>query len=92
MKILITGGAGFVGSNLAIKLKEAHPIYDISVLDNLVRRGPELNLSRFRKLGIVFIHGDIRNREDFEKIPEFDLMIKCSAEPSVLAGVNGLPE
>jgi len=91
IKIFITGGAGFVGSNLAIKLKKEHPAYEIFVLDNLTRRGSELNLSRFRKFGITFIHGDIRNREDFEKVPKFDLMIECSAEPSVLAGVDGSP-
>ncbi|HEX9804153.1 MAG TPA: NAD-dependent epimerase/dehydratase family protein, partial [Candidatus Dojkabacteria bacterium] len=34
-KILITGGAGFVGSNLALKFKEKYPEVEIACLDNL---------------------------------------------------------
>ncbi len=88
MKILITGGAGFVGSNLAIKLKEKYPLYAVNCLDNLKRRGSELNLPRLKSYDINFIHGDIRNAEDLAEIPPFDCMIDASAEPSVLAGIT----
>jgi CDP-paratose 2-epimerase len=91
-KILITGGAGFVGSNLAIFFKTDNPEIQITVLDNLKRRGSELNLKRLRENNIEFIHGDIRNKEDLDAAGSFDLMIECSAEPSVLAGINGSPE
>jgi CDP-paratose 2-epimerase len=89
--ILITGGAGFVGSNLAIKLRENYPNINIFCVDNLRRRGSELNINRLIEHKIKFIHGDIRNKEDlsFENI---DLILECSAEPSVLAGVNSSPE
>ena len=89
--VLITGGAGFVGSNLAIKLKEDYPSLNITVLDNLKRRGSELSLRRLKDAGVEFVHGDIRNREDliFEKV---DLLLECSAEPSVLAGINSSPD
>lgn len=92
--ILITGGAGFVGSNLAIKLKEHYLNIKIFVLDNLKRLGSELNVNRLKDYSIEFIHGDIRNREDFEfdKSNKIELIIECSAEPSVLAGVGGSPE
>ncbi|MDD2678264.1 MAG: NAD-dependent epimerase/dehydratase family protein [Candidatus Nanoarchaeia archaeon] len=89
--VLITGGAGFIGSNLAIMLKEKYPKSEIICFDNLKRRGSELNLKRLKEKGIEFMHGDIRNKEDFEQIPDFDLMIECSAEPSVMAGINSSP-
>ena len=88
MNILITGGAGFAGSNLAIKLKENYPAYAITALDNLKRRGSELNLSRLRESGILFQHGDIRCKEDLHFDSSFDLIIDASAEPSVLAGIT----
>lgn len=88
MKITITGGAGFVGSNLCIHLKHAHPGYDIIAFDNLKRRGSELNLNRLRAYDIHFIHGDIRNAEDLEQIGHTDVLIDASADPSVLSGIQ----
>lgn len=89
--ILITGGAGFVGSNLAALFRERFPDVVVTCFDNLKRRGSELNLPRLTAAGVRFIHGDIRCREDFEELPDFDLLIDCSAEPSVQAGSNGSP-
>ena len=89
-EILVTGGAGFVGSNLAIPLKSRFPGARVTSLDNLRRRGSELNLLRLAEAGVEFAHGDIRNAEDLA-IPgrAFDLIVECSAEPSVLAGMGG---
>ncbi|MGJ5633812.1 NAD-dependent epimerase/dehydratase family protein [Nostoc sp. CALU 1950] len=85
--ILILGGAGFVGSCLAISLKKHHPQWKIICFDNLRRRGSELNLSRLKNLGIDFIHGDIRFSSDLDPgMFNVDTIIDCSAEPSVLAG------
>lgn len=89
--ILITGGAGFVGSSLAIQLKKNYPSYRILALDSLKRRGSELNLSRLKESGIEFFHGDIRNPEDFNALPPVHMIIEASAEPSVLAGINEPP-
>ena len=90
--ILITGGTGFVGSNLAVGLKRSLPDTKVICLDNLKRRGSELNLPRLKELGIEFLHGDIRNREDLE-LPgtKVKTIIECSAEPSVLAGYDASP-
>ena len=88
MKILITGGSGFVGSNLSIQLKEKNPEFDIVAFDNLRRRGSELNLSRLKAAGVEFVHGDVRNPEDLEDIMGVDLIIDASADPSVLSGIN----
>jgi len=92
MKILITGGAGFVGSALAINIKSNYPSYEVICLDNLKRKGSELNLPRLTKIGVIFIHGDIRNKEDFDTLPKVDFVIEASAEPSVLAGLDGTPD
>lgn len=85
--ILVTGGAGFIGSNLAINLAKENPNITIISLDNLKRRGSETSLQEFRKWSnIRFFHGDIRNDEDLQFKGKIDLIIECSAEPSVLAG------
>jgi len=90
--LLITGGCGFVGSNLALLLKKKYPSLKIRVMDNLHRRGSELNISRLRELDIPFIHGDIRNPEDFEEVGPCEVIIDAAAEPSVLSGINSAPE
>ncbi len=92
MRILVTGGAGFIGSSLCIQLKNKYPHYTITAFDNLKRRGSELNLSDFKKYGIEFIHGDIRNAEDLNVSGPFDVLIEASAEPSVMAGLNSSPD
>jgi CDP-paratose 2-epimerase len=90
-RILITGGAGFVGSNLAVLLRQGSGDVAVTAFDNLRRRGSEMNLPRLSEHGVRFVHGDIRCREDIEECPPFDLLIDCSAEPSVQAGVSGSP-
>ncbi len=86
MRVLVTGGAGFVGGNLVVALAERHPDWEIIALDNLMRRGSELNLARLRDAGVEFVHGDVRESADLAAAGSFDAMVECSAEPSVLAG------
>ena len=91
--VLITGGAGFVGSTLAIAIRRAHPGTKVVAFDNLRRRGSELNLPRLKAEGVRFVHGDVRSLADLAGIqPPPDLILECSAEPSVLAGYGGSPE
>jgi CDP-paratose 2-epimerase len=86
MNILITGGCGFVGSNLSIFLKTYYENCEVYCFDNLYRRGSELNLQKILKYGCKFIHGDVRIKNDFKKVPKVNLIIDAAAEPSVSAG------
>jgi CDP-paratose 2-epimerase len=74
MKALITGGCGFVGSNLAAYLLERDPANQVAVFDNLSRKGSAENLTWLQTLAsaesmpVRFTHGDIRNAFDVEAI------------------------
>lgn len=81
-----------MGSFIARSLKSAYSDIEILALDNLKRRGSELNLPLLRAEGVPFFHGDVRTPEDIEAVGSFDCIIECSAEPSVLAGVNNSPQ
>jgi CDP-paratose 2-epimerase len=66
MKYLITGGCGFLGSNLASEVLKCRE--ELSVFDNLSRLGSEKNLAWLKEQGdIHFIHGDIHDSIAVEK-------------------------
>ncbi len=87
MQILVTGGCGFIGAQLAVHLKSRG--HRVVAMDNLVRRGSEMNLPRFKRHGIEFVHGDVRSREDFVSLPRgIELICDASAQPSVVTGYD----
>jgi CDP-paratose 2-epimerase len=69
-----------------VTLAGRHEDWEILALDNLKRRGSELNLPRLREAGVGFLHGDVRSAADLAVPGELDAIVECSAEPSVLAG------
>ncbi len=81
MKLLITGGCGFLGSNLASDaLKRGD---ELMVFDNLYRSGSRENLAWLQAQGkITFEHGDIRNQNDITRIVQ-------SFEPDVIFHLAG---
>ena len=83
MKILITGGCGFIGSNLAIFLKNKIKNVKISSIDNLSRKGSTLNYKRLYKKKIKNFKIDISNSNKLSRFPKFDLIIHCAAEPAI---------
>ena len=83
MKILITGGCGFVGSNLAIYFKDRGLGTKIDSLDNLSRKGSILNQSRLKKRKIKNFRKNISNYKAIKSLPRYDIIIDCCAEASV---------
>ncbi|MBM3415178.1 MAG: NAD-dependent epimerase/dehydratase family protein [Bacteroidetes bacterium] len=84
-KVLITGGAGFIGSNLALNLLQKR--YDVTVLDNLSRQihgnNPEKNSPLYLSIKdkVYFINGTVTSRADWEKaIGENDVIVHLAAE------------
>lgn len=80
--ILITGGAGFIGSNFVKYLLKKYPDFKITVLDNLTYAGRLENLEEVIN-EITFIKGDICNKEDIEKIGKCDFVFNFAAETHV---------
>src|SRR5947207_1525284 len=89
MKILITGICGFVGQTLAHTLLEHVSGLEIIGLDNLIRPGSEQNRRKLDRLGVKFLHADVRNQSDIDGLPVADWVIDAAANASVLAGLEG---
>ena len=89
MRILITGVCGFVGSTLAESLLERVEGLRVTGVDNLIRPGAETNRIRIERLGVEFIHGDLRSASDIADLPPCEWVIDAAANPSVLAGRSG---
>ena len=85
-KILITGGCGFVGTNVSISLNKLG--FKIYSLDNLARKGSQYNLELLKKAGIKNFKHDISNYKKISQLPKFDLVIDCCAEAAVEVSKN----
>ena len=90
MKLLVVGGCGFLGSNLA-----AHGIrigYDVTVFDNLSRIGSSINLEWLKNQGNVnFIHGDTRNKNDVENLifkGQFDAIFHLAGQVAMTTSIG----
>lgn len=67
MKIIVFGGAGFIGTNVCLEaVSRGH---EVVAFDNLVRPLTEENVPILKKAGVIIIRGDIRNKIDFDKLP-----------------------
>ena len=81
MNILITGGCGFVGANLALFLKKRN--FKVYSLDNLSRKGSKFNLNLLNKNKIKNYNFNIINYNKINKLPKYDLIIDCCAEAAI---------
>jgi len=83
MKILVTGGAGFIGSNFIRYLLAAHPEHTVVNLDKLTYAGNLENLLDIEQLpSYTFVKGDICDKKLIESL-EFDAIIHFAAESHV---------
>ena len=87
MKILITGGAGFIGSNFVYYMQKAHPDYSLVCLDKLTYAGNLETLEDALKNPLFkFVKGDIADREFVFSLFEeekFDIVVNFAAESHV---------
>lgn len=89
MSILISGICGFVGSTLARCLRESDSAVEIFGFDNFSRPGSYLNKALLEQLNVKVFFADARQQSDIEQLPAADWVIDASANPSVLAGLDG---
>jgi dTDP-glucose 4,6-dehydratase len=82
MRILVTGGAGFIGTNFVRLLVKKYPHDEIIVLDKLTYAGRMENLAGIRDR-ITFIKGDICRAEDIAKGGPYDVIFNFAAETHV---------
>ncbi len=84
MRILVTGGAGFIGSNFVHYMLQAHPDYRLRILDKLTYAGNLKNLeSALSCPNCEFVHADIRDPEVVQAVRDCDAVVHFAAESHV---------
>ncbi len=80
-KILITGGVGFIGSNMAEYFFNQD--WEVYVLDNFSRKGVGENARILKEMGIKVISGDIRDSYILAMLPKMEAVINLAANPGI---------
>jgi len=87
MKVLITGGAGFIGSNFIFYMRKRHPEYELTCFDKLTYAGNLATLeSVMEQPNFKFIRGDIADREAVDRAfaeEKPDMVVNFAAESHV---------
>lgn len=91
MKLLVTGGAGFIGSCFVRHILDKYPSYSVYNLDSLTYAGNIENLDDLKNnANYKFIHGDIRDKELVQEIvSEVDTVVNFAAESHVDRSITG---
>lgn len=87
MKILVTGGAGFIGSNFLHYMVNKYPKYNFVCLDSLTYAGNYNNIKLLKEQkNYKFVKGDITNKDFVDKLfndEKFDIVVNFAAESHV---------
>ncbi|MBV9594514.1 MAG: dTDP-glucose 4,6-dehydratase [Actinobacteria bacterium] len=80
MRVLVTGGAGFIGTNFVLRTIETRPDVEVTVLDALTYAGNADNLSSVAER-ITFVRGDVADAETVDRlVGENDVVVHFAAE------------
>jgi CDP-paratose 2-epimerase len=90
MKILVTGGCGFIGTNICLEARKRN--YKVIAFDSFARKGTEENAEVLEKAGVKIFRGDIRNAQDINRLANeygtFDGIIHLAANPAVPVSIK----
>ena len=92
MRVLVTGGAGFIGSNFVRRVVDSSlsGISDLTVLDKLTYAGTRTNLDMLPTESFKFIEGDVCNKDLVSKLVRgHDAIINFAAESHVDRSISG---
>ena len=80
MKVLVTGGAGFIGSNFVLRAREVRPEWELTVIDAMTYAGNRASLAPVED-EIRFVEGSIADADLVDRlVAENDLVIHFAAE------------
>lgn len=82
MKLLITGGVGFIGTNISLEARRRG--YDVIAFDSLIRSQTERNIPPLTQAGVQIVRGDVRAPHDFLRLPRgIDAIIHLAGNPGI---------
>ena len=86
MRILITGGSGFIGTNTCLEaVRRGHKVI---AMDSFVRPKSEENIPILKEAGVEIIRGDVRATVDFHRSPVPDAIIHFAGNPGIPWSMN----
>lgn len=94
MKLLVTGGCGFIGTNFILQILDKYPDYEIINLDKLTYAGNKNNLKSIKNNPrYKFVYGDICDRELVNSlVKEIDVIVHFAAESHVDRSITNADE